>query len=234
MRRAAGGLLVEVHPDAEALARAAAGRLGLLLTEAIAVDGRAVFAVSGGSSPWPMLRTLAASEAVSWRHVHVVQVDERIAPEGDDCRNWMRVREVFSGVVPGENLHPMPVTEDDLERAADTYGSALSRITMDRGVTAAHLGLGPDGHTASLFPGDPVTDATGRDVAVTTQAHEGRRRMTLTFEAINAAQHVLWQVQGASKVAMVRRLIEGDTGIPAGRVQRDRAVLMLDRAAAGV
>jgi len=226
--QADGGLMVQLYPDPDALAAAAAGWLAERLCAAADEDGAVVLAVSGGTSPWPMYRRLAAEPDVPWETVHVVQVDERIAPDGDPDRNWSQVHDVFGGVVPERNLHAMPVTDPNFDAAAEAYAELLQRLTGGRGLTIAHLGLGGDGHTASLFPGDPASTLTDRDVAVTAAEHAGRRRMTLTLPAINAAGHILWQVQGAGKLGMVERLVAGDRTIPAGTIRRDRAVLMTD------
>ena len=95
-----------------------------------------------------------------------------------------------------------------------------------------HLGLGPDGHTASLVPGDPVLEVTDKDVALT-GVYQKRRRMTLTYPIINRARRILWLVTGSEKVEMLARLRKGDVSIPSGRVRQDQAVLFADKAAAG-
>ncbi|MDP7029255.1 MAG: 6-phosphogluconolactonase [Phycisphaerales bacterium] len=226
--QAKGGLQVKHYSDAESVAAAAAAWLRSCVCAAIEAGGDAVLAVSGGASPWPMYRCLVADDAVPWARVHVVQVDERIAEDGHADRNWTQVADVFGGVVSPENLHPMPVTANDLDEAAAAYAAMLASLSGGAGITAAALGLGADGHTASLFPGDPVESVTDRDVAVTAMAHAGRRRMTLTRPALDAASHVLWHVVGAGKAAMAQRLVDGDDRIPAGAIRRDRAVLMTD------
>jgi 6-phosphogluconolactonase len=127
----------------------------------------------------------------------------------------------------------MPVESPDLEAAAAQYALTLREIAGSPPVLdLAHLGLGPDGHTASLVPGDPVLDVTDADVAVTGRAYQGRRRMTLTYPMLNRSRRILWLVTGSEKVDMLARLRAGDRSIPAGRVSQDRALVLADRAAA--
>jgi 6-phosphogluconolactonase len=179
-----------------------------------------------------MLSALAAEE-VPWAAVHVVQVDERVAPAGDPDRNLTHVREslLARAPLPEAHLHAMPVERPDLEEAARLYARALGQIAGTPPVLdLAHLGLGADGHTASLVPGDPVLDVTDRDVAVTA-LYGGRRRMTLTYPALDRSRRILWLVTGADKAAVLTRLRAGDRLIPAGHVRQDDALLLADRAA---
>ena len=166
--------------------------------------------------------------------MHVVQVDERVAPSGDRDRNLTHLRESLLSRVPlpPEQFHAMPVEENDLEAAAASYANLLRQIAGSPPVLdLVHLGLGPDGHTASLVPGDPVLDVTDRDVAVT-GVYQNRRRMTLTYPILNRARCIMFLVNGSEKAEILQRLVSGDTSIPAGRVQRDTAVVLADRAAA--
>jgi 6-phosphogluconolactonase len=225
---------LEVFDDAESVARAAAAAIAAEAREAIGARGRFVLAVSGGHTPWIMLRALAG-EDVPWAGVQVCQVDERVAPDGHPDRNLTHLRESLFQHAPlrPEQIHAMPVETDDLEAAATVYAETLREIAGSPPVLdLAHLGLGPDGHTASLVPGDAVLDVTQADVA-TTGVYQGRRRMTLTFPMLNRARRVLWVVTGGEKVQMLRRLRDGDISIPAGRVRRDQALVLADRAAAG-
>ena len=225
---------IEVFSDDESAARAAAKMIVGEADAAVAARGRFVMAVSGGHTPWIMLGALAL-EPLPWERVHIVQVDERVAPAGHADRNLTHLRETLLGHSPirAEQIHAMLVESPDLEAAARQYASTLSKIagsppTLD----LVHLGLGPDGHTASLVPGDPVLNVTDADVAVTGN-YQGRQRMTLTYPVINRARRVLWLVTGSEKVAMLSRLRKGDLSIPAGRVHQDRAAIFADRRAAG-
>jgi 6-phosphogluconolactonase len=181
-----------------------------------------------------MLRALAG-EDVPWKSVHAVQVDERVAPAGDPDRNLTHLRESLlshASLPPGQ-IHAMPVESLDLEGAAAAYAKTLETLAGTPPVLdLAHLGLGPDGHTASLVPGDPVLAVTDRDVALT-GVYNGRRRMTLTYPLLNRSRRILWLVTGSEKVAMLPRLEAGDVTIPAGRVRREAALILADRAAAG-
>jgi 6-phosphogluconolactonase len=223
---------VDVRNDADAVAQAGAVFVAEEARAAIAARGRFVIAVSGGHTPWLMLRALA-SEDVPWEAVHVVQVDERVAPAGDPDRNLTHLFESLKEIdsLSPDQIHPMPVETPDLELAAAKYATTLKQIAGSPAVLdLVHLGLGPDGHTASLVPGDPVLEVNDRDVAIT-GPYQNRRRMTLTYPIINRARRVLWLVTGKDKAEMVSRLRDGDTSIPGGRVQRDRALILADRAA---
>ena len=225
---------IEVFPDDESTARAAAKFIATEARAAVAARGQFMMAVSGGRTPWIMLSALG-NEEVPWEHIHVVQVDERVAPAGHRDRNLTHIRENLLDHSPirPEQIHAMPVEFPGLEDAAKHYAASLSEIagsppTLD----LVHLGLGPDGHTASLVPGDPVLNVSDRDVAVT-GVYQGRRRMTLTYPIINRARRILWLVTGKEKAGMLLRLRNSDPSIPAGRVRQDQAVIFADRAAAG-
>jgi 6-phosphogluconolactonase len=227
-------MTLEVFDDADSVARAAAKTIAADASAAIAARGRFALAVSGGHTPWIMLRALTG-EDVPWAGVHVYQVDERVAPDGDPDRNLTHLRESLLQHAPlrPEQIHAMPVEAADLEAAAAEYARTLWEIAGSPPVLdLVHLGLGPDGHTASLVPGDPVLDIADRDVAVT-GVYQGRRRMTLTYPALNRARRVLWVVTGSEKAEMLRRLRDGDVSIPAGRIRREQALLLADRAAVG-
>jgi len=225
---------IDVLADAEAVAKRAAAVIAEEARAAVAARGRFLLAVSGGKTPWILLRALA-SEAVPWEHVHVVQVDERVAPSGHPDRNLTHLRETLLEHAPLRpwQIHAMPVDAPDLEAAAASYARTLREIAGTPPVLdLALLGLGPDGHTASLVPGDPVLKVADRDVAIT-GVYQGRRRMTLTYPMLDRSRNILWVVTGVEKVPMLKRLQDGDASIPAGRIRRDPARILADRAAAG-
>ena len=224
---------IEILADAESVARRAADYIAAAARAAVAARGRFVAAVSGGRTPWLMLRALADRDA-PWDGVHVAQVDERVAPDGDADRNLTHLRAslLAHAPLPAAQLHPMPVELADLDAGAAQYAATLRAIAGTPPVLdLVHLGLGADGHTASLLPDDPALDVADRDVAVT-GVYQGRRRMTLTFPIVDRARRILWVVTGADKAPMLARLRAGDRSIPAGRVGRDRALILADRAAA--
>jgi len=224
---------IQIAGDADAVANQAARIIAAEARAAVAARGRFIMAVSGGKTPWQMLRALA-NEEVPWKNVHVVQVDERIAPAGDPDRNLTHLREslLSHAPLPPEQIHAMPVEAEDLEAAAARYARTLQQIAGSPAVLdLAHLGLGPDGHTASLIPNDPVLSVTDRDVALT-GIYQQRRRMTLTYPMLNRSRKILWVATGAEKVDMIVRLRNGDVTIPAGRIRQDNALLLADVAAA--
>ena len=216
-------LEVEVLPDRDAVAKRGAEHIAELAAAAVAGRGRFTFAVSGGNTPWQMFADLAGM--MPWEKVTIYQVDERVAPDGDDERNLTHLQRALP---PGgaADVRAMPVWTDDLDEGATLYASSLP----DR-LDLVHLGLGPDGHTASLVPGDPVLEVDDRHVA-TTGEYQGRRRMTLTYPALERARRILWLVTGEDKAEVVRLLRDHDGSIPAGRVSDERALLLADEAAA--
>lgn len=225
---------IEIFADADSVAQEAAKFIAAEARAAIAERGRFIMAVSGGHTPWVMLRALAGEE-VPWDSVHLAQVDERVAPTGDPDRNLTHLHESLleHATLPLEQIYAMPVESTDLEAAAKRYAAALAKIAGSPPVLdLVHLGLGPDGHTASLVPGDAVLRVNDADVAVT-GIYQGRRRMTLTYPILNRARRILWLVTGSEKAGMLVRLREGDPSIPAGRANQERALVLADRAAAG-
>ena len=226
---------IEILPDADAVARKAADAIAADARASILARGRFVMAVSGGHTPWQMLRALA-NEDVPWENLHVVQVDERIARAGDPDRNLTHLRESLLEHAPlrPDQIHAMPVEASDLEAAAKRYALTLREIAGTPPVLdLAHLGLGPDGHAASLVPGDPVLNVTDADVALT-GVYQERRRMTLTYPMLNRSRRILWLVTGSDKVAALQRLRDGDRSIPAGRIRQDQALILADSAAAPI
>ncbi len=223
---------INIFLDAETVAREAAKVIAAEARSTVAARRKFVLAVSGGKTPWQMLRALAG-ESVPWTQVQVVQVDERIAPAGHADRNLTHLRESLAHApLRAEQIHAMPVEETNLEAAAN-YAKTLAQLAGAPPVLdLVHLGLGADGHTASLVPGDAAMDVTNRDVALT-GIYQQRRRMTLTYPLINRARKILWVVTGAEKVEMLNRLLAGDVSIPAGRIVSANALVLADRAAAG-
>ena len=214
---------IEILPDADAVAERGAEFVAEQAQAAIADHGRFTFAVSGGHTPWAMFAHLTGR--MPWEKVTIYQVDERVAPDGDPDRNLTQLR---ASLPPGgaADVRAMPVEAHDLETAAADYARSLpERLDL------IHLGLGPDGHTASLVPGDSVLEVADRDVAVTGE-YQGRRRMTLTYPVLDRAHRILWLVTGEDKVDALRRLLAGDRSIPGGRIEAADALVLADAAAA--
>ncbi len=224
---------IDVLADADSVARAAASIIAEKARSGVAARGRFIMAVSGGRTPWMMLRALSDQD-MPWDKVHVVQVDERVAPAGHPDRNLTHLRDslLTHAPLPMDHIYAMPVEASDLEAAAAQYAATLQEIAGSPPVLdLVHLGLGSDGHTASLIPGDPVLKAAETDVALT-GSYQGRRRMTLTYPILNRSRCILWLVTGSGKAGMLARLRDGDLSIPAGQVHREQAIVLADRAAA--
>jgi len=224
---------IDVLADADSVARAAASMIAEKARSGVAARGRFIMAVSGGRTPWMMLRALS-NQDLPWEKVHVVQVDERVAPAGHQDRNLTHLYDSLlkQARLPMDHIYAMPVEGADLEAAAAQYAARLQEIAGSPPVLdLAHLGLGSDGHTASLIPGDPVLKVAEADVALT-GLYQGRRRMTLTYPILNRSRCILWLVTGSEKAGMLARLRDGDLSIPAGLVHREQAILLADRAAA--
>jgi 6-phosphogluconolactonase len=217
---------LEVFPDERAASRRGAELIAAAGQEAVAERGLFGLAMSGGRNPWAMLAMLGDLEEMPWPQTELFQVDERIASPGSEDRNLTHFVLGLS-LEHQSTLRPMPVTQRDLDAAAREYESSLpERFDM------VHLGLGPDGHTASLVPDDPVLDVTDRRVALTETAYQGYRRMTLTFPELASARQIVWLVTGADKQEALAKLLEGDESIPAGRVENDNMIVVADEAAA--
>jgi 6-phosphogluconolactonase len=224
---------IEILADSASVARRAAAVIADDAWEAVEARGFFVMAVSGGHTPWLMLRALADT-GIPWPAIHIVQVDERVAPAGHADRNLTHIQENLLDHAPllPQQICPMPVESGNLEAAAAQYAASLRELAgFPPVLDLVHLGLGPDGHTASLVPGDPVLEVDDLDVALS-GPYQGRRRMTLTYPILNRARRVLWVVTGSEKVQMIDRLLDGDRSIPAGRVRSDGALLLADCAAA--
>jgi 6-phosphogluconolactonase len=218
---------LEVLADERAAARRAAELIAEAGAAAAAERGPFGLAMSGGRSPWAMLAILGELEQMPWGSTELFQVDERIAAPGSEDRNLTHM--VLGLSMDHQSaLRPMPVTQRDLDAAAREYESSLpERLDL------VHLGLGPDGHTASLVPDDAVLDVSDRRVAITETTYQGHPRMTLTYPAIDSARRILWLVTGAEKRDPLAKLLAGDPSIPAGRVRNEEMIVVADEAAAG-
>ncbi len=216
---------LQVVADEKAAARRAAELISEAGVAAVAERDAFSLAMSGGRSPWAMLAILGEDEAMPWERTELFQVDERIASPGSEDRN---LTHMVLGLSMDHQamLRPMPVTQRDLEGAARDYESSLPEP-----LDCVHLGLGPDGHTASLVPGDPVLEVTDRRVALTETAYQDHRRMTLTFPALAEARQIVWLVTGPDKRDALAQLLTGDPLIPAGRVQNPSMTVVADEAA---
>ncbi|HEY0391170.1 MAG TPA: 6-phosphogluconolactonase [Solirubrobacterales bacterium] len=217
---------LEVAGDEKAAARRAAELIAGAGRAAVAEHNTFSVAMSGGRSPWAMLAILGELEEMPWAETELFQVDERIASPGSEDRN---LTHMVLGLSMDHQamLRPMPVTQRDLEGAARDYEN-----TLPDPLDCVHLGLGPDGHTASLVPADPVLDVTDRRVAITETTYQGHRRMTLTYPALATAGKIVWLVTGPDKGDALTKLLAGDTSIPAGRVENESMVIVADEAAA--
>ena len=226
-------LEIEVSRTEGDVAAATAAHIAAQARTAVSGHGAFCVALSGGRTPWKMLERLIEMD-LPWGGVHVFQVDEREAPDGDADRNATKLATILGeSDLPDANLHLMPVTGGDMLRACDEYARVIARHGRDGRLDLVHLGLGEDGHTASLVPGDRVLEVADRDAAMA-GPYQGRRRMTLTYPAIDRAVERVWVITGAAKAAMLARLRAGDATIPAGRVARRRSIVFADEAAAGV
>jgi 6-phosphogluconolactonase len=217
----------EVYPDEATASRHAAETIAAAGRAAVEARGEFTLALSGGRTPWSMIAMLGDMEEMPWEETRIFQVDERIAPPGDEARNLTQLVQTLS-LGHQSTLRPMPVTSRDLELAAAEYEAHLP----DQ-IDLVHLGLGPDGHTASLVPGDSVLEERERRVLVTEREYEGHRRMTLTYPALSEARRILWLTLGARVREPLSLLLESDPRIPAGMVDNDEMLVIADEAAAG-
>jgi 6-phosphogluconolactonase len=222
---------VQVTETPEEAARVGADLIAHAIVAAVSVRAVAAIAISGGDTPWRMFQLLAG-QRLPWDAVHVFQVDERMGAPAEE-RNGDRAREALaaSGLSP-DHLHLLPAEKaDDLDAIAAQYEADL-RTVCDGVFDCVHLGLGPDGHTASLVPGDPVLEVRDRLVAPTAAPYQDFRRITLTFPALEQARSIVWLVNGEDRAEILPKLRAGDRSLPAGRVPEERAVLVCDRSAA--
>jgi 6-phosphogluconolactonase len=218
---------LETFPDANAASQRGAELIVAAGREAVEARGEFSLGLSGGKTPWRMIGLLGDMEGMPWEQTQIFQVDERIAPPGDAARNLTHLISMLS-ISHQPAVRPMPVTSRDLTAAATDYESQLP----DR-LDLVHLGIGPDGHTASLVPDDGVLGVSDRKVALTESEYDGHRRMTLTYPALAAARKVLWLVTGERSQEPLARLMAGDLSIPAGRVENDDMTVVADEAATG-
>jgi 6-phosphogluconolactonase len=211
--------------DDRAASRCAAEVVAETGRKAVEARGEFNLALSGGKTPWAMIGQLGEMEEMPWEQAHIYQVDERVAPPGDEARNLTHLVQMLS-LDHQASLRPMPVTSRDLELSAAEY-----EVHVPERLDLVHLGLGPDGHTASLVPGDSVLEVEDRRVAMTDTAYDGHRRMTLTYPALRDARQILWLTLGEGAREPLAKLLAGDASIPAGRVENDNMVLVADEAA---
>lgn len=224
----------QVYDTVEQTDTEAAAWLGTAINDAVAARGCCAMAVSGGHSPWPMFAILAARDDIPWDRITLFQVDERIAPVGDAARNYTHLQANLLSQRPEltARTHAMPVNDEDLESACVRYAHLLVEACGDPPVLdIVHLGLGPDGHTASLVPGDGVLQVTDCDVSLTVGTYQDRRRMTLTYPCINRAKRIMWQVVGADKADALEKMMAGDRSVPGGAIATEQAIVFVDAAA---
>ncbi|RIW15711.1 6-phosphogluconolactonase [Algoriphagus lacus] len=224
---------LKILQSADEVARQAALFIADLIKENVAKKGFFTLAISGGRTPWEMIKILA-QENLPWEKVYLFQVDERIAPEGNPERNLTQLFTTIQGtrLMTRLNIFPMRVIAENLEEACEEYASHIQEVTRNGKLDLIHLGLGSDGHTASLVPGDAVCEVADRDVALTTSPYQGRQRMTLTYPLINRAEKILWLLTGEEKTEMLQRLLNAGQEIPAGRVSQNQALIFADEPAA--
>jgi 6-phosphogluconolactonase len=225
---------IHVVASPEEAARRTAEWLRDEIARANAHRGRCLIALSGGRTPWRMLHDLRQLH-VHWPALQVFQVDERAVPTGDERRNARQIADLLIAphALSGAQFHPMPVEREDLAAGADEYSRLLAGVAGGAPpvLDAVVLGLGADGHTASLVPDDPLLTEAQIDVGIS-RPYQGVPRMTLTFRALNAARHRVWLVTGADKAAALAAVWAADASIPAGRVARESSLIFADNAAA--
>jgi 6-phosphogluconolactonase len=217
---------LEVLPDADAASARGAELIAAAGRAAVAERGSFALALSGGRTPWRMIGLLGDDPEMPWEETQIFQVDERVAPPGSEERNLTHLIQMLS-ISHQSAVRPMPVSGRDLDAAAAEYESQLPER-----LDYVHLGLGPDGHTASLVPDDPVLEVSDRRVAVTAGEYQGVRRMTLTYPELARAGAILWLVTGEKGREPLAKLLAADRSIPAGRVENEEMVAVADKAAA--
>lgn len=207
--------------DSDDLAERAALWIADRIWSAIGSRGIAHLAVSGGSTPGVMFERLGTLH-LPWDQVHIWQVDERVAPDGDPDRNALQLEPLRMA-----SVHLAPVTAPDLAGAAARYGAEL-RASCRGVLDIVHLGIGDDGHTASWPPGVVVRSDVDVDVV---GPFRGHARLTLTPPVVNAARERMLLAAGASKASVLTALIAGSSELPIGLVARTGLTILADRAA---
>lgn len=226
-------MTLEIFNNSDEVAEKAAQYIEEKIRTAILTKGSFTMAISGGKTPWQMLKILAKAK-LRWEKVFLFQVDERVAPDGNEERNLTQLFKSIegSGIMTRINVFPMHVISENLEEETKAYAEAIEKVTENGELDLIHLGMGSDGHTASLIPGDSVCEVAGAAIAMTTQPYQGRMRMTMTYSLINRAKEILWLVTGEEKAEMLQRLLQQDPSIPAGKVNPTHATIFADKAAA--
>ena len=224
---------IRTFQSSNEVAREAALYIADRIRENIAKKGFFTLAISGGRTPWEMIKELA-TEDLPWEKVFLFQVDERVAPDGHPDRNLTQLFKSIqdSPLINRLNIFPMHVIAEDLEEACAEYSENIKRITETGKLDLIHLGIGTDGHTASLIPGDSVLEVGDKNVALTDSPYQGRERMTLTYPLINQAEKILWIVTGEEKAEMLERLLQQDSTIPAGKINQSHAIILTEESAA--
>lgn len=223
---------IRTFQSADEVAKEAAIYIADRIRENVSRKGSFTMAISGGRTPWEMIKELA-KEDLHWEKVFLFQVDERIAPDAHPDRNLTQLFKAIEGtkLVLRLNIFPMRVTADNLNEACEEYADHITRLTENGKFDLIHLGLGTDGHTASLVPGDAVLAVQDKTVAITGDTYQGRHRMTLTYPLINQAAKILWVITGAEKAEMLNRLLHQDPLIPAGKIDQHHAIVLTEESA---
>ena len=226
-------MTLEIFDNSDEVAEKAAQYIEEKIRTSILTKGSFTMAISGGKTPWQMLKILSKAK-LRWEKVFLFQVDERVAPDGNEERNLTQLFKSIegSGIMTRINVFPMHVISENLEEETKAYAEAIEKVAENGELDLIHLGMGADGHTASLIPGDSVCEVAGAAIAMTTQPYQGRMRMTMTYPLINRAKEVLWLVTGEEKAEMLQRLLQQDPSIPAGKVNPTHATIFADQAAA--
>jgi 6-phosphogluconolactonase len=233
---------LRIHDDLSALSRAAAD---FLCDLALRKSGPVLVALSGGSTPKPMYELLGQDPLRSklpWDRVQWILGDERFVPPSSPDSNYGMARTTFLDhvPVPEKNVHPVPTEGLDLDSAATRYEATLKTLYGDDTLRIDRplldltlLGLGPDGHTASLLPGQPVLQEQKRWVAPVPHGRP-QPRVSLTYPALDSSEVVVFLVSGEEKRDILDRVLSGDTDVPAGRIRPlGEVIWFVDRAAAG-